>query len=184
MKADGGGKLARYRAKIIAAFVAGVFVLSGCANQQPYTGLQSREIKALSPQEIDGYLSGAGMGFALAAELNGYPGPRHVLEHADALALSDSQLAQTRRLFSQMENEAKPLGRAVVGKERELNTLFSGGEVGEESLRATVAEIAKLKGELRAAHLKYHLEMKALLSPEQLAKYESLRGYHKHRGRH
>ena len=184
MKADGGGKLARYRAKIIAAFAAGVFVLPGCAHQQPYAGLQSREIKALSPQEIDDYLSGAGMGFALAAELNGYPGPRHVLENAGELELSDSQLAQTRRLFSQMENEAKPLGRAVVDKERELDKLFSGGAVGEESLHAAVAEIAELKGRLRAAHLKYHLAMKALLSPKQLAKYESLRGYHQHHGRH
>ena len=164
--------------------VAAVLALSGCAQRQPYTGLQARDIKALSPQEIDGYLSGAGMGFALAAELNGYPGPRHVLEHADSLALSDSQLSQTRRLFSQMENEAKPLGRAVVGKERELDELFSDGSVGEESLRAAVAEIAKLKGKLRAAHLKYHLAMKTLLSPQQLAQYETLRGYHSHRGHH
>jgi hypothetical protein len=51
----------------------------------PYTGQERREIKALSNEEIDRYLSGDGMGLAKAAELNHYPGPRHVLELADQL---------------------------------------------------------------------------------------------------
>lgn len=43
----------------------------------PYAGLPAREIKALSPEEIADLAAGRGMGLALAAELNGYPGPRH-----------------------------------------------------------------------------------------------------------
>ena len=34
--------------------------------------------------------AGRGMGLALAAELNGYPGPAHVLELADKLDLARS----------------------------------------------------------------------------------------------
>jgi hypothetical protein len=66
-------------------------VLSGAAlaqSQQPYAGLEARSIKALSQQQIDDLKAGRGMGLALAAELNGYPGPMHVLELADALHLS------------------------------------------------------------------------------------------------
>jgi hypothetical protein len=42
---------------------------------QPYAGLEARAIKALSEQQIADLEAGRGMGMALAAELNGYPGP-------------------------------------------------------------------------------------------------------------
>jgi hypothetical protein len=48
----------------------------------PYAGQQTRAIKALSPEDLAGLLNGEGMGMAKAAELNGYPGPVHVLELA------------------------------------------------------------------------------------------------------
>jgi hypothetical protein len=38
-------------------------------------GMQSRPIKALSDQQVSDLRAGRGMGLALAAELNGYPGP-------------------------------------------------------------------------------------------------------------
>lgn len=37
----------------------------------PYAGQEKREIKALSSEDINGYLTGHGMGFAKAAELEG-----------------------------------------------------------------------------------------------------------------
>ena len=54
-------------------------------SQQPYAGLEARSIKALSDQQIADLKAGRGMGLALAAELNGHPGPMHVLELADPL---------------------------------------------------------------------------------------------------
>src|ERR1700757_2891750 len=60
-------------------------------HMQPYAGQQKREIKALSEEDVAGYLGGAGMGYAKAAELNGYPGPMHVLELGDRLELTDEQ---------------------------------------------------------------------------------------------
>jgi hypothetical protein len=62
----------------------------------PYAGFQQRTVKALSEQEIADLRAGRGMGLALAAELNGYPGPAHVLEKADALGLSSAQRAKFR----------------------------------------------------------------------------------------
>jgi hypothetical protein len=53
--------------------------------QSPYSGMQTRSIKALSEQQVADLTAGRGMGLALAAELNGYPGPFHVLELADKL---------------------------------------------------------------------------------------------------
>ena len=81
-------------------------LLSGAAwaqSQSPYVGQQFREIKALSPQEISDYLSGKGMGLAKAAELNGYPGPAHVLELATQLHLTADQKVKTEALFKRMQ---------------------------------------------------------------------------------
>jgi hypothetical protein len=40
-----------------------------------------------------------------------------------------------------------------------------------------VARIAVAQGKLRAAHLRYHLTMIEILSPDQVAAYSRLRGY-------
>jgi len=53
----------------------------------------------LSDEQRAQYLNGEGMGFARPAELNHYPGPRHVLDNADKLQLSSDQLGKTQELF-------------------------------------------------------------------------------------
>jgi len=53
--------------------------------------MERRTVKVLSEQQITDLKTGRGMGLALAAEFNDYPGPSHVLELADALQLSDEQ---------------------------------------------------------------------------------------------
>ena len=46
----------------------------------PYAGQESRRIKSLSEQDIAELRAGRGWGLAKAAELNGMPGPAHLLE--------------------------------------------------------------------------------------------------------
>src|SRR5262249_36254588 len=91
---------------------------------QPYAGLQIREIKALSDEEITDLKAGRGMGLALAAELNGYPGPRHVLELAEQLELSEPQRAGIGQLFDSMKAESVPIGEKLLAAERDLNRQF------------------------------------------------------------
>ncbi len=55
------------------------------SGHSPYVGREQREIKSLSPGDIQMYLQGHGMGMAKAAELNHYPGPKHVLDLAKEL---------------------------------------------------------------------------------------------------
>jgi Spy/CpxP family protein refolding chaperone len=142
-----------------------------------YVGQEQREIKALSEKEIQAYLAGEGMGLAKAAELNHYPGPKHVLELAKELNLSAAQLAQTQKAYDRMHAEAVRLGKLIVAKERQLDSLYATQKIDATQLRAVVAEIAKLQGELRFTHLNAHLEMKKNLLPPQVAKYDELRGY-------
>lgn len=144
----------------------------------PYVGEETREIKALAPAQIEGLLAGRGLGYAKAAELNGYPGPAHVLELASELELSEAQLSATRALHSRMEEEAKSLGARVVAAEAALDQGFRDGSVSEAGLESSLGEIARLQAQLRAVHLVAHLEQRRLLSPEQVERYVHLRGYH------
>lgn len=146
-------------------------------SSQPYAGLEQRPIKALSRQQIDDLQSGRGMGLALAAELNGYPGPSHVLELGDRLDLTADQRIQVQRLFDAMKQEVVPLGNKLVEQERELDHLFSARVVTSESLKAALVAISETQGQLRESHLKYHLSTAALLNHGQMQRYAELRGY-------
>lgn len=145
--------------------------------QTPYAGMQDRPIKALSAGQIADLQAGRGMGLALAAELNGYPGPAHVLELADKLTLSSAQRRGVQRLFDTMKAEAVPLGRTLIEQESELDREFATHAITPDSLRHTTAAIAATQGALRNIHLKYHLSTVALLSGEQRQRYAELRGY-------
>src|ERR1700730_18494885 len=145
--------------------------------QGPYAGMQARTIKALSQEQISDLNAGRGMGFALAAELNGYPGPAHVLEFADKLELSAEQRSQVSALFNSMKSEAQPIGAKLIEEETDLDRLFASRSITPENLRATTAAIAVTQGALRETHLKYHLSTAAMLTPEQMHRYAELRGY-------
>jgi hypothetical protein len=171
--------------------MAGAFLLlSTCAAlaQQPYAGEHARGIKALSAEEVHQYLSGAGMGFAKAAELNHFPGPMHVLELADRLALNASQLSQTKQLMDAHKIEARGLGADVVRAEQALDALFANRQVPQASLAEAVRHAALAQAAYRLAHLETHRRMRAVLTDEQVARYDTLRGYtagaaqpHKHK---
>jgi hypothetical protein len=143
----------------------------------PYAGWQDREIKALSAEQIDDLRNGRGMGLALAAELNGYPGPRHVLDLAGQLDLTTEQRAEAQRLLDEMQAQAIVLGEQVIAGEATLEGMFSERAAAADSVQAAAVELGRLRGVLRAHHLRYHLAMRDLLSPHQLMRYQQLRGY-------
>jgi Spy/CpxP family protein refolding chaperone len=164
------------KALLAIAFIA-IPTSAMAQTHQPYAGMEQRTVKALSEQQIADLKAGRGMGLALPAELNGYPGPMHVLEHADALGLTPDQRSRTGALFNAMKAEAVPVGERLIEQETKLDRLFATREINSESLNATTEEIAITQARLRQAHLKYHLAMMDVLSPSQVARYRVLRGY-------
>src|SRR5271168_3272311 len=119
----------------------------------PYAGQDTRGIKALAPEDVDAYLSGKGMGLAKAAELNGYPGPAHVLALATELDLSPNQKQRTEALFASMEAKATDLGRALIEQERELDGQFASKRATQESVAVILQRIGELQAKVRGAHL-------------------------------
>lgn len=150
---------------------------SGHGQHAPYAGMQDRAIKALSKDQIADLRAGKGMSLALAAELNAYPGPLHTLEHAAALGLTEAQKQETQALYARMKEEAIAQGEEVIRSEAALDRLFQDGKADAASVQAATAEAALAQGKLRAVHLRYHLRMRELLTPEQTQKYAMLRGY-------
>jgi hypothetical protein len=143
----------------------------------PYAGFQQREVKALSAEQIADLRAGRGMGLALAGELNGYPGPLHVIELAEPLQLSGVQRQRVEQLFDAMKAEAVSVGERLIVQESALDRAFAERTIDPEILGRLTAEIGETQGQLRAVHLKYHLTTAALLTDDQRRRYAALRGY-------
>jgi hypothetical protein len=161
---------------------AAILAIAGAAQAQhapasPYSGLETRTVKALSDQQIADLRVGRGMGLALPAELNGYPGPVHVLEHSDRLGLTGEQRTWIQEFHAAMQAETVPLGERLIAQETDLDRQFATKSVTPASLQAATADIGAIQGALRGAHLRYHLSTLEALTPEQVRLYGELRGY-------
>jgi len=139
--------------------------------------LAQHDLRALSAEEVRQYMAGAGMGYAKAAELNHFPGPMHALELASELKLSAEQRAQTERLMTAHKAEARAIGAKLVEAERALDALFRSAKVAPDALELAVNRSAALQGAYRLSHLETHRRMRALLTDEQVRRYDELRGY-------
>lgn len=158
-------------------FLASSIPLSAGDAPSSYAGLEARRVKAFAPERERGLAEGAGMGYALAAELNGHAGPKHVLELADELGLSAEQRSRVAASLERMKTEAVRLGGEILAAEAELDRRFAYRHLDEATLGELTARLGGLEGRLRFVHLRAHLETDALLAPEQRARYVELRGY-------
>ncbi|PCJ44330.1 MAG: hypothetical protein COA99_07070 [Moraxellaceae bacterium] len=164
--------------KYIVSLVFILFSLSCLAgNSAPYIGQENREVKSLSKIEVEGYLAGKGMGIAKAAELNGYPGPRHVLDLSKELNLTEDQIRKSNSLFTTMQSETINLGASLIQKEKELDELFFSGNVDHNKLEISLSQIGKIKSKIRMSHLSAHIEQKKVLTTHQVSLYAHYRGY-------
>jgi hypothetical protein len=166
----------RLAAWAVAAFSA-ISVAASAQAPQPYSGMQARQVKALSDQQIADLKAGRGMGLALAAELNGYPGPSHLLELSRQLELTPAQRSSLEEMYNAMKAETIPLGETLLGEERQLDRLFSEMTISAQQLQTATTAIGELQGRLRNAHLSYHLRAREILQPSQVRRYAELRGY-------
>lgn len=145
--------------------------------QTPYAGMQNRAIKSLSDSDVKELRRGGGWGLALAAELNGMPGPAHLLELKDQIPLTHDQVARTQALFDDMRKAAVPAGERLIAAEAALEAAFAKGAVDEAILRRLLMEAESARTELRFIHLSQHFKTVQYLKPEQVKKYDILRGY-------
>lgn len=166
-------------ARLIALAVLGWSAAVSAQPVSPYAGQQTREIKALSPKEIEDLVHGRGMGLAKSAELNRYPGPLHALELAGQLELSPEQRNGLETSKARMSRRAQALGAEILSLERKLDAAFAQRSIDLVGLEELTTLMGVKQGMLRAVHLEAHIETAGLLTPEQIARYELARGYEK-----
>src|ERR1700719_1873245 len=142
---------------LLLVLAASLLTVPGLAAEMPYAGQQARTIKALSDDDIAALRKGEGMGMAKAAELNGYPGPVHVLTLATQLGLTESQQRDVTAIFARMSAAAKPLGGELIAQEQTLDRLFAKGEITPDRLPPPDGGGARLKGALRVVALSARL---------------------------
>ena len=114
---------------------------------------------------------------ATLAELNGYPGPRHVLDLETDLQLSEQQKNEIDLIYKDMNANAKKIGSNLIDVEEHLDTLFTNKTITYSTLYPLVQKSASIYGKLRYTHLNAHLKTMEILSPEQITLYNKLRGY-------
>ena len=123
------------------------------------------------------YKEGGGWGLAKAAELNGVPGPVHILEMEKEINLNDKQKAQIQQLYREMNIKAVELGKTLIQLEKKLNHSFSNRDIDQKQLVNYVSEIEQVRAKLRIVHLSTHLQTPKILTEHQIALYNKLRGY-------
>ena len=142
-----------------------------------YLGEEHRKIKSLSPNDIVELKKGGGWGLAKAAELNGVPGPAHILEMEDRINLTNDQKKKVQQIYSNMKAEAVLLGEQLIHLEEVLNNHFSSRTINQALLETLVHEIENVRSKLRIVHLSTHLQTPKILSSDQINLYNQLRGY-------
>ncbi|WP_211092067.1 Spy/CpxP family protein refolding chaperone [Vibrio agarilyticus] len=147
------------------------------ASESKYLGQEHRDIKSLSQHDIEELNRGGGWGLAKAAELNGVPGPAHILEMGSEIGLTSDQENKIQVIYDNMKIEAIELGKQLINLEKILNNGFSNKTINQSLLENTVQDIEKVRAKLRVIHLSTHLQTPSILTTEQIKRYNELRGY-------
>jgi len=142
-----------------------------------YVGQEKRKIKSLSAEDIKELKAGAGWGLAKAAELNGLPGPKHILEMKKEIELTPEQEQLIVALYNDMKKGAIALGNKLVEQEKDLNNKFAERKIDEKALDKLLTKISETHKALRYTHLSAHLKTPSILTERQIENYNKLRGY-------
>ena len=157
------------------AFLAAPCAVAAQHAAAPETGEQT--IAGLSADDIATIRAGGGWGLAKPAEMNGAPGPKHLLELADRLELDDAQIAGIEDIRERMTARAVAAGERFLTAEAALTEAFAAGSVQASELERLVAAAGEARAAMRLAHLDAHRETVPLLSAAQIERYAILRGH-------
>ena len=164
---------------IVATSFNSLNLYAGSENEytSKYAGQEKRDIKSLSDEDIKELKTGAGWGLAKAAELNGLPGPKHILEMKKEIKLTPEQERMVVALYNDMNRSVIAEGSKLIEYEKELNNRFAERKINEKVLDELLTKISETYKTLRYMHLSAHLKTPGILTEDQIKKYNTLRGY-------
>ena len=169
------------RASLLLALISALVPVTAAAQHAPHQhtpGAPSEgHLRAQAClDEFDAVVAdGRGFGMAFAADQQGYPGPMHVLELKDRLALTAEQETRVRALLHAMFAESRPKSARLLDAEKRLRALFAGGAADEAAVRAATVAVERARAEVRLVHLLAHLKTRDLLTDAQRRAYHEAR---------
>ena len=143
----------------------------------PYAHARDNDVPTLTPDEVYGLRTGEGMGLARPAELNHFPGPKHLLELGLDLELDHVQIERIEAIHKKMRTRAIAKGEEILSAERHLANIFASGQPSAADIERITGHLGVLRGQLQAIHLLAHIESARELTVEQIERYDRLRGY-------
>ena len=93
------------------------------------------------------------------------------------MELTPDQVTAVREIYQTMRNQAITAGNELIRHEQDLDDHFKSGSITDEVLREKLKLIAQARLRLRYIHLSAHLRTPPILTSEQIARYNELRGY-------
>ncbi len=94
---------------------------------------------------------------------------------AKALGLTGEQKEKVKEIFRKNREETESLRKEMVSERRELRELVRSEKTDEAAIREEAKKIGSTSGELAIRRAKTFREVRAILTPEQVKKYDEFR---------
>ena len=143
----------------------------------PHAHARSAEVSGLTADDVRALQNGEGMGLARAADLNHFPGPKHLLDLGAELNLNPGQIKRIRAIHGRMKAQAIAKGEDILEAEAHLAGLFASGRPSAAQVKRITEQIGIMRGQLRAIHLIAHIDSTRELTAAQIEGYDRLRAH-------
>ena len=98
----------------------------------------------------------------------------HFKKMAKELQLTDQQRQQVKEIFAKNKPQAEPLMKQMHAERRALRSLIQADTIDEAAIRAQSAKLAAVEADMAVQHARVAKEIRAILTPEQIAKQKEL----------
>lgn len=159
--------------------------LAGAAALLLTAALAALPLLAQPPGRGPGPGAGPGMGAPDGGLLRGGPGGFPLRGLAAFLDLTDQQIEDARALLEDLAAEVRPQAEKARGVRRDLHALLETDGADLAEVGALVVELHGIRDEMRTARDGFAAAFSALLTPDQLERWEVLKDARGHfRGLH
>ena len=114
------------------------------------------------------------------AEKNLFPG-HMLIKFKDEIGLTEDQLSKIEKMQNLFQEAGIRKKADIKVLELKLHSYLKAEQINRKKMEKMIRDIAKMKTDLQVDRLNYLLDLKSLLTPEQIAKIEELK---KERRRH
>lgn len=145
------------------------------AQSQADSTVKHSTVKTLTDRQYNALLNGEDLyGMVLVAKLNHYPYPVEVIKFKNELDLSPIQVDKITAINKELHRKILEMGLIIIHNERTLDSLFRTHRINNGSLIFYTNRYGLYQGELRNAILQTCLTTRALLTQQQINKFEAL----------